>query len=59
GEAIGIAKGEAIGIEKNKLSTAKNLIRLGKLSLEDIASASGLSLEVVQKLSEEVLAEET
>ena len=45
----GIQKGRLEGIYTNAIETAKNLIQM-KLSREDIAKATGLSLEEVSKL---------
>ncbi|NYS62613.1 Rpn family recombination-promoting nuclease/putative transposase [Vreelandella salicampi] len=49
GEKLGIEKGEKLGIEK----TARNLLRLGVLSDEQIAEATGLALDEVAKLRTE------
>jgi predicted transposase/invertase (TIGR01784 family) len=49
GEKLGIEKGEKLGIEK----TARNLLKLGVLSDEQIAEATGLALEDVAKLRTE------
>jgi predicted transposase/invertase (TIGR01784 family) len=49
GEKLGIEKGEKLGIEK----TARNLLKLGVLSDEQIAGATGLALEDVAKLRTE------
>ncbi|KIN15817.1 hypothetical protein [Halomonas sp. KHS3] len=46
GEKLGIVKGEKLGIEK----TARNLLKLGVLSDEQIAEATGLALNEVVKL---------
>lgn len=46
GEKLGIEKGEKLGIEK----TARNLLKLGVLSDEQIAEATGLALGEVAKL---------
>ncbi|MCL7930928.1 Rpn family recombination-promoting nuclease/putative transposase [Halomonas llamarensis] len=46
GERLGIEKGEKLGIEK----TARNLLKLGVLSDEQIAEATGLALDEVAKL---------
>ncbi|GEN29212.1 hypothetical protein HVA01_28580 [Halovibrio variabilis] len=46
GEKLGIEKGEKLGIEK----TARNLLKLGVLSDEQIAEATGLALDEVAKL---------
>jgi len=49
GEKLGIVKGEKLGIEK----TALNLLKLGALSDEQIAEATGLALDEVAKLRTE------
>lgn len=49
GEKLGIEKGEKLGIEK----TARNLLKLGVLSDEQIAEATGLALDEVVKLRTE------
>ena len=46
GEKLGLVKGEKLGIEK----TARNLLKLGVLSDEQIAEATGLALDEVMKL---------
>ncbi|MDR5886517.1 Rpn family recombination-promoting nuclease/putative transposase [Vreelandella janggokensis] len=46
GEKLGIEKGEKLGIEK----TARNLLKLGVLSDEQIAEATGLALDEVVEL---------
>ena len=40
------------GIEYEKLETARRLIELGKLSLEDIAVGTGLPLEKVKEIAD-------
>ena len=49
GEKLGIEKGEKLGIEK----TARNLLKLGMLSDEQVAEATGLSVGEIAKLSTE------
>lgn len=49
GEKLGIEKGEKLGIEK----TARNLLKLGVLSDEQVAEATGLSIGEITKLSTE------
>ena len=39
------------GIEKNKLETAQKMLKVGKLSMEEIAEYSGLPLEKVRELA--------
>ena len=46
GEKLGIEKGEKLGVEK----TARNLLKLGVLSDEQIAEATGLALDDVAEL---------
>ena len=46
----GIEKGTKLGIEK----TARNLLKLGVLSNEQIAEATGLDLEDIAKLQTEL-----
>ena len=50
GKAIGLAEGEARGSRKKAVETAKNLLQLG-LSQENIAQATGLTVEEVQSIS--------
>ena len=54
-------RAEEAGIEKGrkmeKIEAAKNLLRMGILTHEQIAQAQGLSLEQVQELAEEIAAE--
>ena len=49
GIAIGEARGEARGIEKTSMKIAKNLL-LQNTSLDTISSATGLSVDQLQKL---------
>ena len=49
----GLAEGRAEGIHSNAIENAKNLIKMKVLSNEQIAQATGLSIEEVQKLSSE------
>ena len=44
------AEGEAKGRQKEKIEMVVNLLQTGKLSIEDIAGASGLSIEEVKEL---------
>ncbi|MDC8443971.1 hypothetical protein JJO83_14915 [Halomonas aquamarina] len=46
----GIEKGTKLGIEK----TARNLLKLGVLSNDQIAEATGLALEDIAKLHAEI-----
>lgn len=54
GEAIGLEKGEAIGLEKGKrekaLEMARNLKQLGLLTIQQIATLTGLSEKEVEGL---------
>ena len=52
GMAKGMAKGRAEGIEKEKLATAHRLLSMG-LSDEQVATATELPLEEIQKLKEQ------
>ena len=49
GEKLGIEKGEKLGIEK----TARNLLKLGVLSDEQIATATGLAVDEITRLRRE------
>ncbi|MSS85512.1 hypothetical protein FYJ24_12390 [Actinomycetaceae bacterium WB03_NA08] len=49
GEKLGIEKGEKLGIEK----TARNLLKLGVLSDEQIALATGLAVDEIAELRKE------
>ena len=42
------------GIKEGKLETAQNLIIKNKLALEDIADCTGLPIETVQQLAEQL-----
>lgn len=53
GRAEGLNLGRAEGIHSNAIENAKNLIKMKVLSNEQIAQATGLSIEEVQKLSSE------
>lgn len=53
GRAEGLNLGRAEGIHSNAIENAKNLIKMKVLSNEQIAQATGLSVEEVQKLSSE------
>jgi predicted transposase/invertase (TIGR01784 family) len=50
GKAEGLAEGEAKGARSAKLATARTLKALGKLSVEEIAKATGVSVEEVETL---------
>ena len=47
---------EQIGIEKGKYETARNLLNMG-LSIEQISYATGLSIEAVQEIADELNAD--
>ena len=49
GQVIGRAEGEKMGMEKGKMETAKNLLAMG-MKVEDIARATGLSIEEINRL---------
>ena len=49
GKSLGIAEGEARGSHQKALETAKNLLGFG-LSIENIAQATGLTVQAVEKL---------
>ena len=51
GEERGISLGITQGEQKAKLETAKNALSM-KLTLEQIASLTGLSVEVIQDLAD-------
>ena len=48
----GIEAGEKRGIQKGILNTARHLLELNKLSLEEISSVSGLSIDELKKLQQ-------
>ena len=48
----GLEKGREEGMEKEKISTARRLLSMG-LSDEQVATATELSLEEIQKLKEQ------
>ena len=50
-------RAEEAGALKKAIEAAKNLLRMGVGTLEQIAQAQGLPLEKVQELAEEVAAE--
>ena len=52
GMEIGMAKGRAEGMEKEKLATARRLLSMG-LSDEQVSTATELPLEEIQKLKEQ------
>jgi predicted transposase/invertase (TIGR01784 family) len=50
----GIEKGVEQGVEKGKVEVAVNMLRMGLLTVEQIAQATGLPDDEVRKLSEDV-----
>ena len=52
GMAEGMAKGMEKGMAKEKLSTARRLLSMGR-SEEQVSTATELPLEVIRKLSEQ------
>ena len=54
GKAEGIAIGEKRGRSEAKFEAARNMIMKNKFLLEDIADCTGLSLETVQQLANEL-----
>jgi len=54
GEKKGRAEGEAIGMEKGRaeerISMARNLLAMGVLTIEQIAQATGLSVDEIERL---------
>ena len=46
------------GVHKNAVENAKNFLKMNVLSIENIAQGTGLSIEEVQKLADEVHAQE-
>lgn len=52
-EAVRKAVGDAIN--KNRIDTAERMIRAGKLSDQDIADYSGLTVQQIQKIRDKML----
>ena len=48
----GLAQGLEEGAKKKALETAKNLLRMNVLTIEQIASAAGLSVDEVMNLKQ-------
>lgn len=48
------ADGMNVGMEKGKLDAAKNLIKMNVLSPEQIAQGTGLPIETVRELADEI-----
>lgn len=51
---LGQAEGKTEGKLEGKLETAINLLKLNKLSFEDISQVAEISLETVKELAEQV-----
>jgi predicted transposase YdaD len=51
----GIKQGIEQGAEKKAMETAVNLVKLGKVTLEEIADATGLPLETVKELEKQTM----
>lgn len=52
GVEAGVSLGVEKGVKKGVIETTRHLLKLNKLSLEEIASVSGLSLEEIKKLQD-------
>ena len=54
GEKIGMEKGEKIGMEKGRANAMREMARMlksmGKMTVEEIAAATGLSIDEISKL---------
>jgi len=50
GEKLGLEKGEQLGLKKSRVDTAKNLLNLRVLSIEQISQVTGLAVEEINKL---------
>ena len=57
GREQGLEQGRVEGIEEARIEAAKNLLKMNKLSHEEIAQADNLPLRKVQELAEEIAAE--
>ena len=55
GLSEGFAKGEADGLAKEKIATAKRMLRKGNRSIEEIAEDTELSLADVKKIEADML----
>jgi predicted transposase/invertase (TIGR01784 family) len=51
----GIERGRKQGEEKKAVETAVNLVKLGKVTLEEIAAATSLPLEQVKELEKQTM----
>ncbi|PWU16011.1 MAG: hypothetical protein C5B45_01490 [Chlamydiae bacterium] len=56
GKALGRIEGEAIGIEKEKMQTAKRLLQDG-LAIDLVSRYTGLSKEQIEGLKKHILEE--
>ena len=54
GRAKGLKEGRAEGARENAIENAKNFLKMKILTAEQIAKGTGLKLEEVQKLAEEI-----
>jgi len=54
GEILGIEKGISQGVEQKAIETAKNMILQSVGTLEQISSITGLAVEDINKLKEEL-----
>ena len=50
----GLEKGLEKGIEKGKVESAKNLLKLNKLSCDEIAQCCSIPIEEIKKLKDEL-----
>lgn len=50
GVEAGVSLGVEKGVKQGVIETTRHLLKLNKLSLEEISSVSGLSLEEIKKL---------
>ncbi|MCQ2595888.1 MAG: hypothetical protein MJ196_11560, partial [Treponemataceae bacterium] len=56
GREEGIAIGEERGAQQKAIETARNLLNMG-LSIEQISCATGLSIEAIQEIADEMKTE--
>jgi predicted transposase YdaD len=54
GKEAGIAIGQEQGTQQKAIEAAINLLKLNKLSIDEIAQAQGLPVEKVQELKSQV-----
>ena len=52
GISQGISQGKILGIDEEKKKTAARMLKKGKLSIEEVAEYSGLTVEEVEQLAE-------